>query len=66
MGRKIIDEFSNLPVSRQRKAQLRAVKRGLCAWCFKRRVVSSERCKRCAAKQSARAAKWYRENRQKR
>jgi hypothetical protein len=61
--RKIIDEFSNLPVSRQRKAQLRAVKRGLCACCFKRKAVNGERCEPCDAKRAKRAAKWYRQRR---
>lgn len=32
-GRRIQDEFSELPVSRQRKWQLRQAKRGLCAEC---------------------------------
>lgn len=28
--KRIIDEFTNLPVSRERKRQLRRIKRGLC------------------------------------
>jgi hypothetical protein len=33
--KKIIDEFTNLKVSRQRRWQLRHVKKGLCAKCGK-------------------------------
>ena len=43
---KIIDEFTNLPVSRERKRQLRALKKGRCskAGC-KRKLFGNHFCK---------------------
>ena len=41
--RKIIDEFSELPISRERKRQLRQIKRGLCVRCDKP-LFTSDRC----------------------
>lgn len=49
----IIDEFTHLPVSRQRKEALRAVKRGLCLQCKRRPIAtsrSSQRCEVCLQK----------------
>ena len=43
-GRKIIDEFTDLPVSHQRKSQLRNRKRGLCENCGKPPNVENARC----------------------
>jgi len=41
----ILDEFTNLPVSRQRKKQLRNIKNGLCMICSKK-IYKSYRCKK--------------------
>ena len=41
MGVKIRDEFAELPLSRQRKKQLRYQRDGLCVVCGKRRNPSS-------------------------
>ena len=40
----IIDEFTDLPVSRQRKKQLRNIKKGLCEKCSKK-IFKSNLCK---------------------
>lgn len=42
---KIIDEFTDLPISKERKRQLRNIKKGLC-WCGKEKVNGSKY--RCA------------------
>jgi hypothetical protein len=62
---KILDEFTNLPVSRQRKLQLRALKAGLCSGCFKQPVFRAERCKSCYGKLLKRNARYRLQNRRK-
>jgi len=59
------DEFTDLPVSRQRKLQLRALKVGLCSGCFKQPVFRAERCKSCYAKLRKRNARYRLQNRRK-
>ena len=44
------DEFTHLPVSRQRKSQLRAAKRGQCIRCGGRPLETSNHCRECAEK----------------
>ncbi len=48
MGRRIIDEFSHLPISRQRKCQLRHARDGLCEKCGKKRNPLYVHCTTCA------------------
>ncbi len=51
MSRKaIIDEFTDLPASRQRKYQLRRMRDGICAYCGHRKIVSNNRCRTCRLK----------------
>jgi hypothetical protein len=59
------DEFEKLPVSRQRKLQLRAVKAGLCSSCLKEPLFRAERCESCYAKLRKRNARYQLENRRK-
>lgn len=47
MPKIIKDEFTDMPVSRQRKWQLRVMARGLCALCGKRPLFLNERCQEC-------------------
>lgn len=50
MGNKIIDEFAKLPVSRQRKWQMRQQKKGLCNNCGGHKERYSHYCNRCMSK----------------
>lgn len=61
-GHKIIDEFTDLPVSHQRKSQLRAVKNGKCGQCFRRQVHKAGSCRQCYDKKRAITAEWIRQN----
>ena len=45
--RQIKDRFTNLPISRQRKYQLRKKARGLCEDCGQPALKDSVRCRRC-------------------
>lgn len=47
---KIFDEFTDLPISSSYKAQLRAVKRGVCKKCYKRPHVLYGWCEQCQRK----------------
>lgn len=46
----IKDEFTNRPISRQRKYQLRKLRAGLCKQCGKTAMPDSVHCDRCATK----------------
>ena len=50
MSNKIIDEFTDLPVSAQRKAQLRRCRDGLCIICSKPRNQYTTLCDDCGEK----------------
>jgi len=50
--KKISDEFTALPVSRQRKYQLRKAAAGLCIICGQRPAVQNGRCRECKTKAS--------------
>jgi hypothetical protein len=50
MPRRIKDPFSNLPVSRQRKYQLRKKEDGLCTNCGSQESVTAYHCLDCAIK----------------
>ncbi len=46
----IIDQFTDLQISRQRRYQLRKQASGLCVICGKRKAVSKSLCARCLKK----------------
>jgi hypothetical protein len=46
----IKDQFTNLPISRQRRYQLRRLAKGLCSICGKRKITSESLCSRCLKK----------------
>ncbi len=58
--KKILDRFTDLKVSRQRKHQLRKVALGLCQVCFKDRVTSTY-CRLHADRANGRSKRYYRD-----
>ncbi len=46
----INDQFTDLPISRQRRYQLRKKAKGLCVICGKRKAITESLCARCSKK----------------
>ena len=58
MMKKIIDEFTDLNISRQRKSQLRNKRDGLCVKCGSAELVTKEYCEYHARQQSLQNARY--------
>ncbi len=58
--KKIVDEFTNLKVSRQRKHQLRKIALGLCMIC-PNKLVTKNYCRFHAEKQNDSSRRYYRD-----
>ncbi len=56
---KIIDEFTNLPISKQYKWQLRKLRDGKCRTCGKTPLLTTTHCADCAANFNKLAMKSY-------